>query len=425
MDQDFVYYPDSDEEDEINDNITKKVSSKPSSFPDFLSARETGLTNVCNGRFMTRRLNSEYTSHHMLVNDMYKETEKSIPQMNKIYCSQWLSHDKVIFGSKCNKLMVFDVNKHLYSRIPLIRSPSYTFASDRECGIYSIKINPSRNLVATSGKNANQVAFYNLPYLNPICLGEGAHTDWIFDMCWLDDQFLVSGSRDGTLALWRITDDIVEQVTSSNVPSFAYSKPLAKKKCKTAEKVRAMCFNSRRSELAVISPNGYIHCWDGLRFKQLMSKRLPYDKENVCLTADDESTIYAVGSKFETYLLDTRTLQRTTTIKSRHNDYGIRSLSLRGNLLTIGTGIGFLYFWDIRAGKYLDSSVYYRRAVSLKASKGWIQRDDNFVQNFEMIQQKYLPAIYTHCYDTSGTRLFVGGGPLQCGLRGNYVGIFQ
>ena len=42
-----------------------------------------------------------------------------------------------------------------------------------------------------------------------------------------------------------------------------------------------------------------------------------------------------------------------------------------------------------------------------------------------MIQQKYLPAIYTHCYDTSGTRLFAAGGPLQCGLRGNYVALFQ
>ena len=91
-------------------------------------------------------------------------------------------------------------------------------------------------------------------------------------MCWLDDQFLVSGSRDGTLALWRITDDIVEQVTSSDVPSFVYSKPLIKKQCKTADRVRAMCFNGRRSELAVISTNGYIHCWDGLRFKQVMSK---------------------------------------------------------------------------------------------------------------------------------------------------------
>ena len=54
------------------------------------------------------------------------------------------------------------------------------------------------------------------------------------------------------------------------------------------------------------------------------------------------------------------------------------------------------------------------------------QRDDNFVQNIEMMQQrKDGPAIYTHCYDTSGTRLFAAGGPLQCGLRGNYVALFQ
>ena len=53
------------------------------------------------------------------------------------------------------------------------------------------------------------------------------------------------------------------------------------------------------------------------------------------------------------------------------------------------------------------------------------QRDENFVQNIEMHQQKNLPAIYTHCYDTSGTRLFAAGGPLQCQLKGNYVALFQ
>ncbi len=42
-----------------------------------------------------------------------------------------------------------------------------------------------------------------------------------------------------------------------------------------------------------------------------------------------------------------------------------------------------------------------------------------------MQQQKYMPAIYTHCYDESGTRLFAAGGPLQCGARGNYIGLFQ
>jgi hypothetical protein len=40
-----------------------------------------------------------------------------------------------------------------------------------------------------------------------------------------------------------------------------------------------------------------------------MSKKLPHSNENVCITADDESVMYAVGSKANTDLLDARTLQ--------------------------------------------------------------------------------------------------------------------
>ena len=40
-----------------------------------------------------------------------------------------------------------------------------------------------------------------------------------------------------------------------------------------------------------------------------MSKKLPHTSENVCLTVDDDSVMYAVGSKANTDLLDARTLQ--------------------------------------------------------------------------------------------------------------------
>lgn len=81
---------------------------------------------------------------------------------------------------------------------------------------------------------------------------------------------------------------------------------------------------------------------------------------------------------------------------------------------------------DQRAGKFLDSTMNTNRAVTLKASRGWVQRDDNFMQNIDhMHGQKYSPAIYTHCYDTSGTRLFAAGGPLKVEVKGNYVALFQ
>ena len=51
----------------------------------------------------------------------------------------------------------------------------------------------------------------------------------------------------------------------AELPSHLTTTPLIKKQCKTADRVRSMCFNQRRSEIVVISSNGFIHCWDGLR----------------------------------------------------------------------------------------------------------------------------------------------------------------
>jgi len=47
-------------------------------------------------------------------------------------------------------------------------------------------------------------------------------------MTWIDDQFLVSGSRDGTLGLWRITDEMLNEVTASEIPSCLFAQPLVR-----------------------------------------------------------------------------------------------------------------------------------------------------------------------------------------------------
>jgi len=44
-------------------------------------------------------------------------------------------------------------------------------------------------------------------------------------------------------------------------------------------------------------------------------------------------------------------------------------------------------------------------------------------QGFQQVQ--YTPAVYTHCYDPSGTQLFAAGGPLTSNLCGNYAGLWQ
>lgn len=86
--------------------------------------------------------------------------------------------------------------------------------------------------------------------------------------------------------------------------------------------------------------------------------------------------LYAVGCRSYTILLDARTLQTIKKITSRYSGCGIRATSFEGNLLTVGTGLGMLLFYDIRAGKYLESSVNASRTVALKCSKGIVVSED-------------------------------------------------
>ncbi len=50
--------------------------------------------------------------------------------------------------------------------------------------------------------------------------------------------------------------------------------------------------------------------------------------------------------------------------------------------------------------------------------------DEDYVENGAPYNQ-YNPAIYTHCYDSSGLRLFCAGGPLTVNLNGNYASVWQ
>ena len=62
---------------------------------------------------------------------------------------------------------------------------------------------------------------------------------------------------------------------------------------------------------------------------------------------------------------------------NRYSGCGIRSASFQGSVLTIGTGLGMLMFYDIRAQKYLESSINSNRTVMLKASKGYVVSSSN------------------------------------------------
>ena len=76
----------------------------------------------------------------------------------------------------------------------------------------------------------------------------------------------------------------------------------------------------------------YIRCCPPNATKQ----RLPHNMENVCLGVDDDSHMYAVGSKAHTDLLDARTLQVINftlleSIISIYFEIGFKNVELQPN----------------------------------------------------------------------------------------------
>jgi len=66
--------------------------------------------------------------------------------------------------------------------------------------------------------------------------------------------------------------------------------------------------------------------------------------------------------------------------------------------------------WPIYDVNAQNSYFFFKKNLSNKL-KIFQERNDSFMDAYQ--PNKYTPAIYTHCYDVSGTRLFAAGGPLQ------------
>ncbi|XP_074650193.1 DDB1- and CUL4-associated factor 12-like [Tubulanus polymorphus] len=382
--------------------------------------------------FQKREIGSYLRNPHKLIAErlshqipgLFAERQYNIGSINKIFASKWVSDRQVVFGTKCNKLVVLDLLSEQMVNLPVLKCSDESRPADCPCGIHSIAVNPSATLLATGAEHTNDVAVYRLPTFDPVCVGESGHNDWIFDIQWLDDEFLVTGSRDSCMALWCVKDDedsYVSNMKSLQVPEYTIKKPLTIKACDNAEKVRALAYNENVNELAALSLNAQLHIWDAKTFSKIDTRRLPNPKENVCLAIDKEMRMYAIGSQSHVTYIDTRCRKVIKSVLSKQRGCGIRSVSFNEKVVTIGTGAGSVLFYDFSAGKYLECNCGH--TCMLNVGKGWLREDETYYHYF--MDQDYPNAIYTHCYNDSGTKLFTAGGPLPAGLHGNYCGLWQ
>lgn len=76
--------------------------------------------------------------------------------------------------------MVYDVNMRRLDAIPTLPNKRAN-GPESQNGIHAIQINPSRTLLATGARHSSDIAIYRLPTLDPVCIGENGHRDWVCD----------------------------------------------------------------------------------------------------------------------------------------------------------------------------------------------------------------------------------------------------
>lgn len=358
----------------------------------------------------------------------WEEQECVLANMDKIFCSVWLNDTQILMGTKCQNLIILDAVTGKKILLPKALDNLIEFEDppiQSQCsGIHSLAINPSKTMLAVgAGKPNENIQIYQLPSFEPLCLLKG-HQDMVFAVSWIDDYTLVSGSRDKALKTWRINDEMsITKLSNGLSPINVYKSTYSR--IEHEQKVRDIVFDKDTTQIFTLSTDGYVKIWDSAKSKVMTSVPLTHTNETVCMSLDAIDHVVSVGSQAHISMIDPRLGKIIHTFESLDEGWGVRSLSIHANLVTVGGGLGRISFYDLRAQRYLhwEKSDLVKDQAFLRSGKGWLNKDQIYQRHFQGIEVSN--AVYTLSYDQSYGRLFSAGGPLQLNLKGSYSGLWQ
>lgn len=367
---------------------------------------------------------------------IFKHTPIDFPRnTDKLFCSTWLNNDIIVVGGKDNRMHLLDcrkgyqgtistptrVNLMTYDIDGKISEKNGMPATEAElsecqtCGYHTLELSPGGNILATTGELAQDICLYDAKTMDPIYNIEG-NKDWVFDMKFLNEEYLVSGSRDKMLGIWKFKED-------GSLKNGAL--------ISTLNMIRHLQVDPKQKMIYALSNDGTMSKFDLQHSHDAVNRFvLPYPSETVTMAFQSQTKIMAVGGRVEVMFIDFRIKDKKVKVmENQQQSWGLRSMSWNdsGNILTMAGGLGRILFYDLRADKFIpvDNDVPSRDNIYIKAEGGYVRRDNTYYSIYDVLGLSIPTAIYTHCYSPDNSKIFMAGGPTQFGLVGTYAGLLH
>jgi WD40 repeat protein len=349
---------------------------------------------------------------------------------NKIFSSAWLDHDRILIGCKDNTLWEISVAK-LPWVIRSIELPQTHLNPQDQSGNRTIKVNPTSLVFASGSSDSKRISIMSSEKLEHVQMVQG-HNHSILDCEWLSDSRLVTVGRGGEMKVHSCFSATEPSSVAAIVSEYLHPQE---------PEFRCVKRMPKRQKFLVASMEGEMQLFDSTRLSLVQGISLANQHSIRAIDYNYFSGAFLVASDGIINCYDARNNQ--SWAKIHFPDYrNIRSLSSDQNLITLATGSGKIAFCDIRTLSIVpmddhhvshwmaDPTIQSSGTPILTTGKNFYRLFGGHVVPTDFYNGTFAPhpveqGIFTHCYDPSGIRLFVGGGPSLASLDGCNLAILH